>query len=132
MAQSNSNPRISKVNLREALSRLGEHWKPVIVGEVDECYVKVVKFQGEFCWHTHPEEDELFLVLSGRFTMRFRWGNMSLEEGEFVVVPKGTEHMPVAESEVQVLLVEPRSTINTGNLVNERTITHLSRMPDCN
>jgi mannose-6-phosphate isomerase-like protein (cupin superfamily) len=117
-----------KVNLREKLSRISDYWKPGIVGELNGQQVKLVKFQGEFVWHHHDNEDELFLVVKGRFRMEFRDRHVWLEEGEFLVVPRGTEHRPVAEQEVSVLLFEPASTLNTGNIHNERTVAVLQRV----
>ena len=119
---------IQKVNLRQKLSLFREHWKPKIVGEVDGCLVKIVKFQGEFVWHQHEAEDELFLVLAGKMTMRFRDGDVDLGEGEMIVVPRGVEHMPVAEKEAHVLLFEPKTTLNTGNVRDERTVDELERI----
>src|SRR5262249_48814750 len=104
------------------LSLFGDHWSPKIVGEVNDFHVKLVKLKGEFLWHSHATEDELFLVLKGRFYMRLREGDIELSEGEFVIVPRGVEHMPVAEEEVSILLFEPKSTLNTGNVLNERTV----------
>ena len=119
---------IGKVNLRDKLSLFGAHWDPKIVGELNGHHVKLVKFLGEFVWHHHEHEDELFLVVSGRFTMEFRDRNVPLEEGEFLIVPRGVEHRPVAEHEVHVLLFEPATTLNTGNVVNERTVTAPARL----
>jgi mannose-6-phosphate isomerase-like protein (cupin superfamily) len=119
-----------KVNLAERFSTFTEHWSPRIAGELNGQHVKLVKFQGEFDWHHHEEEDELFLVVKGSFVMEYReYGmgrTMTLAEGEFVIVPKGTEHRPVAAEEVQVLLFEPTSTLNTGNVRNARTIDNPS------
>jgi mannose-6-phosphate isomerase-like protein (cupin superfamily) len=116
------------VNLEEKLSQFSEHWSPKIVGEVNDAYVKLVKFRGEFVWHHHDHEDEMFLVLKGRLRMRLRDRDLWVGPGEFVIVPRGVEHMPVAEAEVHVLLFEPRSTLNTGNVVNERTVPVLERI----
>ena len=113
---------IEKVNLAEKLGRFGEPWSPRIVGELNGQQVKLVRFQGEFVWHHHDDEDELFLVVKGRFRMDFRDRAVWLEEGEFLVVPRRVEHRPVAEEEAQVLLFEPASTLNTGNVRNERTV----------
>lgn len=110
------------VNLTEKLSQFTEQWSPKIVGEVNDSYVKLVKFTGEFVWHHHDREDEMFLVLKGRLLMKLRDGDLTVGPGEFVIVPRGVEHMPVAEAETHVLLFEPRSTLNTGNVVNERTV----------
>jgi mannose-6-phosphate isomerase-like protein (cupin superfamily) len=113
---------IEKVNLAEKLSRFQEYWSPKIVGEVNESHVKLVKLKGEFLWHHHEHEDELFLVLKGRMRIRLRDRDVALEEGEFLVVPKGVEHLPVAKEEAHVLLLEPKSTVNTGNVRSERTV----------
>lgn len=110
-----------KVNLAEALATFDEHWQPRIVGELNGQHVKVVKLQGEFVWHHHEHEDELFLVIKGAMTMELRDGNIELNEGDFFVVPRGVEHRPVAHEEAHVLLFEPAGTLNTGNVVNERT-----------
>lgn len=117
-----------KVSLAQKFGEFREHWSPKIAGEVNDSYVKLVKFQGEFVWHKHENEDEMFLVVSGRITIRFRDGDVDLEENEFLVVPKGVEHCPVAEDEAQVLLFEPKTTLNTGNVVNERTHEVLDRI----
>jgi mannose-6-phosphate isomerase-like protein (cupin superfamily) len=119
---------IQKVNLRQKLALFSEHWQPKIVGEVNDCLVKVVKFEGEFVWHQHEREDELFLVVAGRMTMRFRDGDVELGEGEMIVVPRGVEHMPVAAKEAHVVLVEPKTTLNTGDVRNERTVERLERI----
>ena len=115
------------VNLNEKLSRVKEYWSPKIVGEVNDSYVKVVKFKSEFVWHHHENEDEMFLVLQGRMRMKFRDRDVIVSPGEFIIVPKGVEHMPVAEEEVHVLLFEPKTTLNTGNVRNERTLATLER-----
>jgi mannose-6-phosphate isomerase-like protein (cupin superfamily) len=119
---------LQKVNLAEKLSLFSEHWSPKIVGELNGQHVKLVKLQGEFVWHHHDEEDELFLVVNGRFRMEFRDREVWLEEGEFIVVPRGVEHRPVAEEEVSVLLFEPASTLNTGNVRDEMTVAELDRI----
>mgnify|MGYP000569076835 FL=1 len=113
---------MDKVNLAEKLSRFSEQWSPRIVGELNDSEVKVVKIQGEFVWHSHANEDELFLVIKGRMTIRMRDGDVHLEPGEFFIVPRGVEHCPVAEEECQVMLLEPKGTLNTGNVVGERTV----------
>ncbi|RNI30619.1 cupin domain-containing protein [Rufibacter latericius] len=104
-----------KVNLTEKLALFTDHWNPRIVGELNGQYVKLAKLKGEFVWHHHEQEDELFLVVKGQFKMEFRDKTIDLHEGEFLIVPKGVEHRPVAEEEVSVLLFEPASTLNTGN-----------------
>jgi mannose-6-phosphate isomerase-like protein (cupin superfamily) len=119
---------IHKINLRDKLSLFDSHWDPKIVGELNGQLVKLVKFQGEFVWHHHEHEDELFLVLRGAFVMQFRDRDVRLEEGEFLIVPRGIEHRPVAEHEVEVLLFEPATTLNTGNVVSERTVVAPQRI----
>lgn len=110
-----------KVSLAEKLAGFTEQWQPRIVGELNGQHVKVVKLQGEFVWHHHDEEDELFLVVKGAMTIQLRDRDIHLGEGEFFIVPRGVEHRPVATDEAHVLLFEPASTLNTGNLRNERT-----------
>jgi mannose-6-phosphate isomerase-like protein (cupin superfamily) len=119
---------MEKVNLAQKFSQFDEHWKPKVAGEINDFQVKLVKFQGPFVWHHHEQEDELFLVVKGRMVMRLREGDIPLEEGEFLIVPHGVEHMPVAEEEAQVLLLEPKTTLNTGNVQNERTVAELERI----
>jgi len=121
-------PSIQKVNLDEKFSRIQEHWKPKIAGEVNDAYIKLVKLQGEFIWHHHEQEDELFLVVAGQLRMQLRDGDLLLNPGEFVIIPRGVEHRPVAEQECQVILLEPKSTLNTGNVTNERTVPVLERI----
>jgi mannose-6-phosphate isomerase-like protein (cupin superfamily) len=116
------------VNLNEKLSKVKEYWSPKIVGEINDSYVKVVKFMGPFLWHHHDQEDEMFLVVKGRMKMRFRDRDVLVDPGEFIIVPKGVEHMPVAEDEVHIVLFEPKSTLNTGNVQNERTMVELERL----
>lgn len=119
---------MDKVNLQQKLASFADHWSPKVVGELNGQQVKLVKFQGPFHWHHHDDEDELFLVVKGRFRMELRDGDIWLEEGEFLVVPRGVEHRPVAEEEVHVLLFEPATTLNTGNVENERTVRELERI----
>jgi len=119
---------MDKVNLREKLALFNSHWDPKIIGELNGQHVKLVKLQGEFVWHQHEGEDELFLVLHGGFDMHFRDRVVSLKEGELIIVPRGTEHRPVAQAEVHVLLFEPASTLNTGNLVTEHTVAQPQRI----
>lgn len=119
---------MDKVNLRDKLAHFTEHWKPKIVGELNGQLVKLVKFQGPFVWHHHANEDELFLVVKGRFRMEFRDRHVWLEEGEFLIVPRGVDHRPVADEEAHVLLFEPATTLNTGNVRNERTVAELDRL----
>jgi mannose-6-phosphate isomerase-like protein (cupin superfamily) len=117
-----------KVNLQEKLALFSEHWQPRIVGELNGQLVKLVKFNGPFVWHHHDNEDELFFVVKGRFRMEFRDHHVWLEEGEFLIVSRGVEHRPVAEEEAHVMLFEPASTLNTGNLRNERTVEAIERV----
>ena len=119
---------MDKVNIREKLALFHDHWSPRIVGELNGQHVKLVKFQGEFVWHKHDHEDELFLVIKGRFRMEYRDRHVWLEEGEFLIVPRGVEHRPVAEEEVHVLLFEPAGTLNTGDVRDERTVQDPERI----
>lgn len=112
---------MDKVNLEEKFATFHEHWQPRIVGELNGQQVKIARLLGEFVWHHHEQEDELFLVVSGELLMEYRDRTVVLREGEFCIVPRGVEHRPVAESEVKVLLFEPASTLNTGTEENERT-----------
>jgi mannose-6-phosphate isomerase-like protein (cupin superfamily) len=119
---------VQKVNLGEKFGLFQDHWSPKIAGELNDCHVKLVKLQGEFVWHHHENEDELFLVVKGKLTIRLRDGEIELQPGEFVIIPKGVEHMPVAYEETHVLLLEPKSTLNTGNVQSERTVSELERV----
>ena len=119
---------MDKINLRQKLDSFSDHWSPKVVAELNGQQVKLAKLAGEFVWHHHDDEDELFMVLKGRFRMDFRDRQVWLEEGEVLVVPRGVEHRPVAEEEVQILLFEPASTLNTGNVENERTVRRLDRI----
>lgn len=119
---------MEKVNLSEKLSKVKDYWSPKIVGELNDSYVKVVKLQGDFVWHHHENEDELFLVVEGDLRMRFRDRDVIVSPGEFIIVPKGVEHLPIAEGEVHILLLEPKTTLNTGNVRNERTVAELERI----
>ena len=127
---------MNKINLREKLSRINDHWNPRIIGELNGQHLKLVKFKGPFTWHHHDNEDEMFLVVKGRFRMQFRESvndtselpkevDVWLEEGEFIVVPRGVEHRPVADEEAGVLLFEPASTLNTGNVRDKFTVSKL-------
>jgi mannose-6-phosphate isomerase-like protein (cupin superfamily) len=119
---------VDKINLSDKLAQFQDHFSPKVIAELNGQQVKLVKFQGPFVWHHHDTEDELFLVLSGRFYMELRDRVVWLEEGEMLVVPRGVEHRPYAPEEVSVLLFEPASTLNTGNLRNERTVEELERL----
>ena len=119
---------MNKVNLVQKFSLFQDYWSPKIVGELNDSYIKLVKFKGEFVWHHHETEDELFLVLKGSLLIKLRDRDISLEEGEFVIIPKGIEHLPIADEEAHVLLLEPKTTLNTGNISNERTVADLERI----
>jgi len=119
---------MDKINLNEKLSQFSDHWSPRIVGELNGQQVKLVKLLGEFDWHHHDDEDELFLVVKGRFRMDFRDHSVWVEEGELLIVPRRVEHRPVAQTEAHVLLFEPASTLNTGNVRNERTVREPPRI----
>jgi mannose-6-phosphate isomerase-like protein (cupin superfamily) len=116
------------VNIAQKFSQFDEHWSPKILGEINDSYVKAVRFQGQFVWHHHDNEDEMFLVVQGRMRMKFRDHEEVVSPGEFIIVPRGVEHLPVADEETQVLLFEPKSTLNTGNVTNERTLPQLERI----
>jgi mannose-6-phosphate isomerase-like protein (cupin superfamily) len=119
---------LEKVNLSEKFGLFGEHWSPKIAGEVNDSYVKLVKFSGDFVWHKHDDEDEMFLVVKGEIVIKLRDGDVRLGEGEFVIIPRGVEHKPVADAEAHVLLFEPKTVLNTGDVVNERTRPVLERI----
>jgi mannose-6-phosphate isomerase-like protein (cupin superfamily) len=114
---------VSKVNLADKFALFKQYWSPKIVGRLNDSYVKVVKLKGEFVWHHHQSEDELFLVVKGKLLIKLRDQDISLQEGELVIIPRGIEHMPVAREEVHVVLIEPKTTVNTGNIQSERTAT---------
>ena len=119
---------MEKINLTDKFSLFQEYWSPKIVGELNDSHVKLAKLKGEFVWHHHDNEDELFLVVKGRLLIKLRDRDIWLDEGEFTIIPKGVEHLPVAEEEVHVLLLEPKSTLNTGNVQSERTVADLERI----
>jgi mannose-6-phosphate isomerase-like protein (cupin superfamily) len=119
---------MDKVNIAEKLAQFDERWSPRIVGRVNDCHVKLVKLEGEFVWHRHEEEDELFLVVSGSMVIKFRDGDVRLDEGELLIMPRGVEHKPVAAEEAHVLLFEPATTLNTGNVRSERTVERPERL----
>jgi mannose-6-phosphate isomerase-like protein (cupin superfamily) len=119
---------VEKVNIKEKFALFFDYWNPRIVGELNGQHIKLAKFKGEFVWHHHEHEDELFLVVKGRLLMQFRDKDVWLEEGEMIIVPAGTEHRPVAPEEVQVLLFEPKATLNTGNIVEGRTRSQLEEI----
>jgi mannose-6-phosphate isomerase-like protein (cupin superfamily) len=119
---------MNKVNISEKLSTITEHWSPKIVGELNNQHIKVVKLQGSFIWHHHENEDELFLVIKGKLKIHLKDKTVQLNEGEFFIVPKGVEHKPASEEEVEVLLFEPATTLNTGNVKNEMTVEKPERI----
>lgn len=119
---------MEKVNITEKMQLFADHWSPKVVGDLNGQQVKLVKFKGEFVWHHHDEEDEMFLVVKGRFRMELRDRDIWLEPGEFIIVPRGVEHRPVADDEVEVMLFEPASTLNTGNAESELTKEELERI----
>lgn len=119
---------MNKVNITEKLSLFTDHWNPRIVGELNDQYVKLAKLKGEFVWHKHDDEDELFYVVSGQLKIEFREKVVHLAPGEFIIVPRGVEHRPVAEEEVSVMLFEHKGTLNTGDTVNELTRKDLTKI----
>lgn len=119
---------MQKVNLAQKLSLFTDHWSPKIIGELNTQHVKLVKFKGEFIWHHHETEDELFYVVKGSFDMHLRDKVIHLQQGEFIIVPHGVEHKPVATEEVEVMLFEPATTLNTGNTVHEKTVKVLEQL----
>ncbi|SDL06926.1 Cupin domain-containing protein [Catalinimonas alkaloidigena] len=119
---------MEKINLDDKLAQIHAHWQPHLVGELNGQHVKLAKLKGEFVWHHHEAEDELFLVVRGTLEMHFRDRTVELHAGEMLIVPRGVEHRPVAPEEVEIMLFEPASTLNTGNVRNERTVDHLKRL----
>ncbi|UFU00645.1 cupin domain-containing protein [Radiobacillus kanasensis] len=116
---------MEKVNVADKFKLFHEHWSPKIVGEINDTYVKLAKLKGAFNWHHHEHEDEMFFVVKGKLLIKLRDKDIWLEEGEFFVVPKGVEHLPIAEEEVHVLLIEPKTTLNTGTEITNRTVKDL-------
>ena len=112
---------IQKVTLDKKFNLFSEQWKPKIIAELNDSHVKIAKLKGDFVWHRHEREDEMFLVMKGNLTIKLRDQNITLKPGELVVIPKGVEHKPVADEEVQLMMIEPKTTLNTGNVQNERT-----------
>ena len=119
---------MNKVNLAEKFSLFDGLWEPKIAGELNNQYVKLAKLKGEFVWHQHEKEDEFFMVIKGHLTIKLMGEDIELEEGEFCVIPRGVEHMPVAEEEVHVMMFEPQSTVNTGSAESDKTVSHLERI----
>lgn len=120
--------KIEKVNIEEKLNKINDYWNPRIVGELNGQQIKLTKLQGEFIWHKHDDEDEMFFIISGDFVMQLREGSVNVKPGEFIIIPKGVEHKPVANGEVHLMLFEPASTLNTGNVKNEFTKEKLERI----
>ena len=116
------------VNIAKKLAEFNDFWSPKILGEINDSYVKAVKLEGEFVWHHHDTEDEMFLVVKGLLRMRFRDREERVGPGEFIIIPHGAEHLPIAEEETHILLFEPKTTLNTGNVTNERTVAELERL----
>ncbi|HWR40670.1 MAG TPA: cupin domain-containing protein [Patescibacteria group bacterium] len=119
---------MDKINLLQKLSLFNEFWSPKIVGELNDSYIKLAKLKGEFDWHHHKNEDELFFIVKGQLLIKFRDHEISLNEGEFLVIPQGVDHLPVAADEVHVMLIEPKETLNTGNVITEKTKQTLERI----
>ena len=119
---------MEKVNLNQKFSQFQDYWQPKIAGELNDNYIKLVKLKGEFVWHQHETEDELFLVVKGTLLIKLRDRDIQLQEGEFVIIPKGVEHLPIADEEAHVLLLEPKTTLNTGNIQNERSVSNLQQI----
>lgn len=114
---------MEKINITQKFNLFKEQWQPKIIGELNDSYIKLAKLQGEFIWHKHEKEDELFMIIRGTLTIHLRDGDLTLNEGEFVIIPKGVEHCPYAKDEVWVMLIEQKSTVNTGDVQSERTVT---------
>ncbi len=119
---------MNTINVAEKFSKINQMWSPKILGEVNDRYIKAVKFIGEFVWHHHDNEDEMFMVISGKLRMKCRDHEEGVRPGEFIIVPRGVEHLPISDEETQVLLFEPKSTLNTGNVRNERTLAQLEKL----
>ena len=119
---------MQSVNIADKFRKFQDHWNPRIIGELNDCHVKAVKIKGEFVWHHHDNEDELFLVVKGILRMRFRDREELIREGEFIIVPRGVEHLPIGDEEVHIILLEPKTTLNTGNIENERTVHQLEHL----
>jgi len=116
---------VKKINISEKLTLFSDLWSPKIIGEINDSYIKLAKFKGEFTWHSHEHEDEMFFIIKGTLTIQLRNKNITLTEGECCIIPKGIEHCPVTTEEVHVMLLEPKNTINTGNQITEQTVSQL-------
>lgn len=121
----NEENNVKKINLAEKFQKFNDYWSPKIVGDLNDSYVKLAKFKGEFVWHKHDNEDELFLVIKGHLLLKLRDRDIHLEAGEFTIIPKGVEHLPIASEEAHILLIEPKATLNTGDVINEKTKEYL-------
>ena len=119
---------MKKIDIQEKFSLFDEHWSPKIIGELNDQYVKLAKLKGEFIWHRHENEDELFMVMKGHLTIKLKNQDIELTEGQFIIIPRGTEHLPVAEEECHVMLFEPKTVINTGDTKNDKTIEKLDKI----
>lgn len=119
---------MQKVNLKDKLALFSDHWSPKIIGDLNESYIKLAKLKGEFVWHKHDNEDELFFVVKGNLLIKLRDQDIKLKEGEFVIIPKGVEHLPIAEEEVHVMLIEPKTTVKTGDTEGDLTVEDLDRI----
>ena len=116
------------VNIQNKLAQFTQHWSPKIVGHVNDCEIKLAKIKGAFVWHSHEREDEMFLVIKGRLRMKLRDRELIVNEGEFVIIPHGVEHLPIADEEVHVMLFEPKGTLNTGDVTSKRTVADPERI----
>lgn len=119
---------MDKINVKEKFDMISKYWDPKIIGEVNDSYIKLAKFKDEFVWHVHENEDEMFYVIKGTLTIKFRDKEVILNEHECIIIPKGVEHMPYAKEEVHVMLIEAKSTLNTGNVINEKTVSDLDKI----
>jgi mannose-6-phosphate isomerase-like protein (cupin superfamily) len=119
---------VEKVNVAQKFDLFSDYWSPKIAAELNDSYIKLAKFKGEFVWHHHENEDELFLVTKGQLLIKLRDGDVRIGPGEFVVIPRGVDHLPVAEDEVHVILIEPKTALNTGNVMSDRTVTDLQKI----
>lgn len=119
---------INTINIADKFSKFSEHWSPKIIAELNDQHIKIAKVEGDFIWHKHDNEDELFLVIKGTLHMKLRDGENTIEEGEMIVIPKGVEHLPYANEETWILMMEPTTTLNTGNIVNEKTVSNLENI----
>jgi mannose-6-phosphate isomerase-like protein (cupin superfamily) len=120
--------KMQKVNIKDKLNLFNEYWSPKIVGDLNDSHVKLAKLKGEFIWHKHDNEDELFFIIKGTLLIKFRDQDITLQEGEFLIIPKGIEHQPIAKEEVHIMLIEPKTTLNTGDVISDFTKKDLDRL----